>query len=266
MGLLKIAACGIDCNECGQYKVTAMNDADAAEDLTQWFRGMGWIGEGDGAEAVLKMAPLCKGCRNIDDDCFWKCGGGDCGLRLCCEERQLGHCGECVEFPCGEYKKFGEDGLPHHRKAMAYLQSLKKAEAIVNGSTMHTVGGSGRTADWVMALTDEEGYPAASMITAARADGFQWIAFCVVVGQNKYKRAEKDPRSCVYLFDKDSFSGISLTGRIQTVTDPAAKRHMWYDALGEHFSGPGDNALCVLRFTPERYNIFIDGRTIRGVF
>ena len=146
------------------------------------------------------------------------------------------------------------------------MDSLKKAEELVNGSTMRTVGDSGRGADWVMALTDEEGYPAASMITASRADGFKWIAFCTVLGCNKSSRAEKDPRACVYLFDKESFTGISLTGKIEVITDLAIKKRMWYDALGDSFKSPKDKKLCVLMFRPERYNIFIDNRTIRGVF
>jgi len=143
---------------------------------------------------------------------------------------------------------------------------LARAEEIVNKSTMHTIGNSGRTADWVMALTDEEGYPAASMISAARADGFNWIAFCTRAGWNKPNRAEKDPRSCVYLFDKESFTGISLSGKIEVTTDLAAKKQMWFDALGEFFKRPDDENLCVLMFKPERYNIFIDNHTIRGVF
>ena len=146
------------------------------------------------------------------------------------------------------------------------MDLLEKAEAIVNGSTMHTVGESGLEADWVMALTDEEGYPAASMITAARADGFQWIAFCTALGWNKPNRAIKDPRACVYLFDKESFSGISLTGKVDVVTDIETKKRMWYDALGDFFKGPEDERLCVLMLKPERYNIFIDNQTIRDTF
>ena len=148
------------------------------------------------------------------------------------------------------------------------MDALQKAETIVNGSTMHTAAQSGLGADWVMALTDEEGYPAASMITASRADGFKWIAFCTGLGWNKPNRAAKDPRACVYLFDKESFSGISLTGVVEVLTDAETKRRMWYDALGagDFFKGPDDEAWCVLMFKPERYNIYINDRTIRGAF
>ena len=141
---------------------------------------------------------------------------------------------------------------------------LKKAEEIINGSTIHTIDKSGLGADWVMALIDEEGYPTASMITASRADGFKWIAFCTGLGWNKPNRAEKDQRSCVYLFEKESFSGISLTGKIEVITDFEIKKQMWYSALGDFFNGSDDKNLCVLMLKPERYNIFIDNRTIYG--
>ena len=146
------------------------------------------------------------------------------------------------------------------------MDLLAKAEEIVNGSTMHTIGDSGRGADWVMALTDEGGYPAASMITASRADGFKWIAFCTGLGWNKPSRAKKDPRTCIYLFDKESFSGISLTGKVDVITDLNIKKQMWYGALGDYFKGPDDEKFCVLMVKPERYNIFVDNRTTRGAF
>lgn len=86
---MKIAACGIDCNECGQYEVTVGHDMEAAESLVEWFKSREWIGENEGAEAVMKKTPLCKGCWNITDDCFWKygCGGGNCDILKCCSEK-----------------------------------------------------------------------------------------------------------------------------------------------------------------------------------
>jgi general stress protein 26 len=39
---------------------------------------------------------------------------------------------------------------------------------------------------------------------------------------------------------------------------------MWYEELAEYFNGPKDEKLCVLMFKPERYNIFINYKTIQG--
>ncbi len=149
---------------------------------------------------------------------------------------------------------------------MDEMELLKRAGEIVNRSAMHARGASGIKggADWVMALNDEDGYPAASMITAARADGFNWIAFCTGAGWNKPRRAAKDPRSCVYLFDEATFTGISLVGRTEVLNDVETKRRMWFDELSDAFSGPEDESWCVMLFKPERYNIYIDNRTICG--
>lgn len=70
----------------------------------------------------------------------------------------------------------------------------------------------------------------------------------------------------MYLFDQQSFTGISLVGRIEVIANEALNREMWYDSLGDFVDGPTEERLCVLLFRPERYNIFIDGQTIRGAF
>ena len=142
---------------------------------------------------------------------------------------------------------------------------LRKAEDLINKCTAHTRE-SELTFDWVMALTDELGYPSASMISASRADGFNWIAFCTGTGANKPNRIRKAPRACVYLFENKSYSGISLTGKITIHTDLETKQKMWYEELGDHFKSPEDESYCVLMFKPERYNIFIDFQNIYGEF
>ncbi|MCL1806182.1 MAG: DUF3795 domain-containing protein [Oscillospiraceae bacterium] len=127
MSKLKLAACGVDCGECAQYKVTMKQDLKAAELLAGWFKSQGWIGEGEGVEAVMKKAPLCKGCWDITDDCFWKCGCGSVDFRECCEEKQISHCGECGDFPCGHYLAW-VDMHENHKEAMARLLLLKPEE------------------------------------------------------------------------------------------------------------------------------------------
>lgn len=70
----------------------------------------------------------------------------------------------------------------------------------------------------------------------------------------------------MYLFDEATFTGISLVGRTEVLTDLETKRLMWFDDLCEVFEGPGDESWCVMLFRSERYNIYIDDRTIRGEF
>ena len=123
MNQLQIAACGIDCSICDSYKVTMEQDLKAAESLVAWYSKMRWIGKNEGAEAVMKKAPLCKGCWNIADDCFFKCNG-NCDWHICCKNRQINHCGECKDFPCERYKNWSNEN-EYYKKAMERLMSLK---------------------------------------------------------------------------------------------------------------------------------------------
>lgn len=106
VGSLKLAACGIDCAECASYKATIHQDLDAAALLVPWYRGNGWIGADEGAEAILRKNPLCRGCWEGTEDCFFKCGCGRTDFRECCRERQIDHCGDCDNFPCAEYREW----------------------------------------------------------------------------------------------------------------------------------------------------------------
>ena len=124
MDKLRLAACGIDCNECASYKVTTEQNLESAELMLPWFRSQGLIEESEGAEAILKYAPFCTGCWKIAGDCYWP-GCNNCNLRICCIEKQINHCGECSDFPCEPYKKFASGGEVY-KKAMDYLLSLKQ--------------------------------------------------------------------------------------------------------------------------------------------
>ena len=46
----------------------------------------------------------CKGCVN-ESNAPW----GDCEIKICCEGKNLSHCGECTDFPCEALKRFSYD-------------------------------------------------------------------------------------------------------------------------------------------------------------
>ena len=124
MGIQRIAACGVDCSVCSQYKVTVDKNYDAALTLVEWYRSMNWITEDEGAEAIIKKAPLCNGCWEVTGDCFFKCGCGSRDFRICCKNKNIEHCGECDIFPCEHYKIW-VGWSDSHKKAMEYLLSLR---------------------------------------------------------------------------------------------------------------------------------------------
>ena len=119
----RMAACGIDCSECGTYKVTMFGDLEEAGKMVDFWRYNKWIGPDDGAEAIVKMNPICKGCWD-NADCIIKGGCGKRDFRVCCNEKQIKHCGECGEFPCEDYKAWASQN-EGCRSAMDHLLSLR---------------------------------------------------------------------------------------------------------------------------------------------
>lgn len=118
MNTLKLAACGVDCNECGLYN--AGHDLKAAESCVEWFRGQGWIEADGNAEAVQNKSPFCTGCWG---ESGW-CGCGSIDFRKCCKQKEINLCGHCHDFPCEPYKEW-VGGLDHHKQAMEYLLSIE---------------------------------------------------------------------------------------------------------------------------------------------
>lgn len=56
-------------------------------------------------ECVYRERMGCVGCLAIEKP-FW---GESCPLKACCEEKRMGHCGECGEFPCEMLNRFAYD-------------------------------------------------------------------------------------------------------------------------------------------------------------
>ncbi|HWT73678.1 MAG TPA: DUF3795 domain-containing protein [Mobilitalea sp.] len=52
-----------------------------------------------------KEKVACKGCVHMDKP-FW---GGRCEVKICCEGKNMNHCGECNEFPCNMLSNMGKE-------------------------------------------------------------------------------------------------------------------------------------------------------------
>jgi len=138
----------------------------------------------------------------------------------------------------------------------------KAGEIIRNRSAFSPTVGVNNDHYCVLAQEDVDGMLTASVITASKSDGIQWINFCTGLGSNKSKRIKRDSRAAV-CFESDSYS-ITLKGRLEILTDAETKRENWYSGIENHFSGPDDPNYCVLRFTTEKYSLFVDWEEITG--
>ena len=116
----------------------------------------------------------------------------------------------------------------------------------------------------VLALIDADGYPTASTYSVSKNDGIKWVTFCTALDGNAPKRIEKCDRASICLNSSDPFYNITLVGKIEVITDAETKKEMWYDGLDFYFSGPDDPSFCVLKFTTERYNLYVDEKEDAG--
>ena len=114
----------------------------------------------------------------------------------------------------------------------------------------------------VLALIDDEGYPASSTISASKTNGIKEVAFCTGLNSPKAKRIKNSNKASV-CFNAPDYS-ITLLGTIEILTDPQIKKEMWYDGLKHHFTGPEDPNYCVLKLTTKQYSLFIDWQEIKG--
>ncbi|GHU41833.1 hypothetical protein FACS1894190_10390 [Spirochaetia bacterium] len=115
----------------------------------------------------------------------------------------------------------------------------------------------------VLALIDLDGYPSATTKTVSKADGIKWMTFCT--GNNKIKMINQCDHASVCFTSSDPLYNITLVGKIEVITDLEIKKEMWYNGMENHFNGPEDPNYCVLKFTTERYNLFVDLKGTIGV-
>ncbi len=141
---------------------------------------------------------------------------------------------------------------------------IKKAGDIIAKHSGH-----GATANkepyCTLALIDENGYPTASTLTVSKNDGINWLTFCTGLSSNKAKRIAKCNRASVCINSLEY--NITLVGTIEVLTDPDVKKEMWYEGMSGVFpDGPATPDYCVLKFTTNRYNLFIDWKEVAGTW
>ncbi|MFN2299399.1 MAG: DUF3795 domain-containing protein [Anaerolineales bacterium] len=116
-----IAVCGMDCTACPIR--TADIKKESAESLIGWWKGEGWVKEGEGVEDLMKRGPYCRGCRG-DRKVHWS---ADCWILACAvDQKGLAHCSECAEFPCAKLTEWSK-AEEMNAKAFDRLVQIKSA-------------------------------------------------------------------------------------------------------------------------------------------
>jgi hypothetical protein len=108
-----IAACGINCGDCGARIATINNDdAKRKEVAAQWSKAY---------EADLDIESInCTGCME-EGVKFAHCN--ECEYRECVTEMGITNCSECDDYPCEELEQF----LEHVPEAKVNLEELRRS-------------------------------------------------------------------------------------------------------------------------------------------
>jgi len=141
-------------------------------------------------------------------------------------------------------------------------QVIEKMKKIVAAQTVKSDGYKGEFCSLV--LVDCEGYPTASVLTAAKSDGIKHIWFGVIRDGNKAVRAAANKKASVHFGTAEH--SVTLVGEVEILDDVETKKDIWYDGLAPHFpEGVTDPNYCVLKFTTKRWNAFVDWTDNEGV-
>ena len=120
------------------------------------------------------------------------------------------------------------------------------------------------TRDCILALIDVDGYPTAARITPSKTDGIKFIIIGNNIDGNWAKRALKCNRASI-CFSSDCPECNVTVGTIEVLTtDITLKKEVWSEWMEMYYSGPEDPNFCVLRFSTQRYSLFVDGKQVRG--
>jgi hypothetical protein len=92
-----IAACGLDCAQCGAFIAAKTNDQKLREKVAaEWTKAFNF--------AFTPEMINCHGCFATDGVQVGHCA--ECTMRLCAIDRKVANCGACPDFPCKTVSEF----------------------------------------------------------------------------------------------------------------------------------------------------------------
>jgi len=94
---LKIAPCGIDCNECEAYIATQANNSEQLTAVAEK-----WSAEFDGD--ISPENCICDGCTSGGR--LSTAHANQCGLRVCAAEKGFPTCAHCPDYRCELLQQF----------------------------------------------------------------------------------------------------------------------------------------------------------------
>jgi general stress protein 26 len=105
----------------------------------------------------------------------------------------------------------------------------------------------------IISSVDEDGFPnSKAMLPPRKREGINHLFFTTNTSSMRVKQYTKNPKACVYFFDKRFYRGVMLRGTMKVLRDSASKQSIWKDGDEMYYpKGVTDPDYCVLRFTAQ---------------
>lgn len=98
---------------------------------------------------------------------------------------------------------------------------------------------------------DFDGFPTMkAMLAPRKREGIKTFYFTTNTSSMRVEQYKKQPKACIYFYDKRFFNGVMLQGYMEVLEDAASKEMIWKEGDTMYYPlGVTDPDYCVLKFT-----------------
>ena len=107
---------------------------------------------------------------------------------------------------------------------------------------------------------DENGYPnTKAMLPPVKREGIKTFYWHTNSPSKRVKQYKKNPKACIYFYDKRFFRGVMLKGTMKVVDDIKTKKEIWKDEFTMYYTGGRDGGdFIILKFTAKSGRYYSD--------
>ena len=129
---------------------------------------------------------------------------------------------------------------------MSNTEAMEAALALINRATIAMLGNNGG-----------QGYPYIKAMLKMENEGLGTVWFSTNTSSKRVGQLKRDPKTCVYMVDMDSWEGLMLVGQVELLTDDASKQRLWRAGYERYYPlGVTDPDYTVLRFKADWGNYY----------
>ena len=107
---------------------------------------------------------------------------------------------------------------------------------------------------------DEKGFPnTKAMLAPCKREGIKTFYWHTNSPSMRIKQYRKNPKACVYFYDKRFFRGVMLKGIMEVLDDKKIKKELWQDSYSIYYQGGRDGGdFIILKFTAKSGRYYSD--------